>query len=94
MPRSIGGYFYLGNLPADTTIAPSPDDIPATLNGPVEVNIEIFKGVLASAAEAELGGLYSNAKKAAILRVTLEEMGNPQPTTPFQTDNACAHWYC
>jgi hypothetical protein len=86
----IGGYFYLGNLPVDATIAPSPDDGPATLNGPVEVNVEIFKGVLASAAEAELGGLYSNAKKAAVLRVILDEMGHPQATTPIQTDNACA----
>jgi hypothetical protein len=86
----IGGYFYLGKLPANATIAPSPDDGPATLNGPVEVNVEIFKGVLASAAEAELGGLYSNAKKAAVLRVILDEMGHPQATTPIQTDNACA----
>jgi hypothetical protein len=87
----IGGYFYLGEQPSDPTIAPSPEqDQATTLNGPVEVNVEIFKAVLASAAEAELGGLYSNAKKAAVMRVTLEEMGHPQTTTPIQTDNACA----
>lgn len=87
----IGGYFYLGKQPIDATIAPAPDaTVPTTLNGPVEVNVEIFKSVLASAAEAELGGLYSNAKKAAVLRVTLDEMGHPQATTPIQTDNACA----
>jgi hypothetical protein len=29
-----------------------------------------------------------NTKKAAILRVTLEEMGYPQPATLVQTDNS------
>jgi hypothetical protein len=86
----IGGYFYLGTAPLDATIAPLPNATPQSINGPIEVNVEIFKAVLSSAAEAELGGLYSNAKKAAYFRVTLDEMGHPQATTPIQTDNACA----
>jgi hypothetical protein len=40
--------------------------------------------------EAEIGALYENTKKAAILHVTLEEMGYPQPATPVQTDNSTA----
>jgi hypothetical protein len=46
--------------------------------------------VLSSAAEAEMGALFYNAKEAAWLRTTLEDMGHPQPATPIQTDNACA----
>ncbi len=40
-----------------------------------------------SAAEAELGALYINAKEAAYIQQILSKMGHPQPTTPIQTDN-------
>ncbi len=43
-----------------------------------------------SAAEAELGALYLNAKEAVYLRQILDEMGHPQPRTPIQTDNTTA----
>jgi hypothetical protein len=39
---------------------------------------------------AELSALFYNAKDACTLRTTLSEMGNPQPSTPIQTDNSCA----
>jgi hypothetical protein len=42
---------------------------------------------MSSAAEAELGALFVNAKEAAYLRQILTEMGHPQPHTPIQTDN-------
>jgi hypothetical protein len=45
---------------------------------------------MASAAEAELGALFYNAKDGAMLRVILEELGHPQGATPLQTDNSCA----
>jgi hypothetical protein len=49
------------------------------------------KSVMSSAAEAELGALFINAKLAIPMRHTLEEMGHPQGKTPIQTDNSMAH---
>jgi hypothetical protein len=46
---------------------------------------------MSSAAEAEVGSIFSNAKEAAQLRVVLEEMGHRQPATPIQTDNSTAY---
>jgi len=45
---------------------------------------------MSSAAEAELGALYINAKEAVYLRQILTEMGHQQPKTPIQTDNTTA----
>jgi hypothetical protein len=45
---------------------------------------------MASAAKAELGALYLNAKEAVYLQQILIEMGHPQPQTPIQTDNMTA----
>jgi hypothetical protein len=47
----------------------------------------IIKAVMSSAAEAELGTLFINAKEAVYLRQILEEMGHSQPRTPIQTSN-------
>jgi len=48
----------------------------------------IIKHVMSSASEAELAALYYGCKPAAPIRVTLEEMGHPQPApTPVTTDN-------
>jgi hypothetical protein len=46
---------------------------------------------MSSAAEAELGALFINAKTAVSMRTTLEELGHPQTRTPIQTDNSMAH---
>ena len=43
-----------------------------------------------SAAEAESGALFLNIKEGRVLRLTLAEMGHPQPLTPFHCDNATA----
>jgi len=45
---------------------------------------------MTSAAEAELGTLYINAREAIYIRNILEAMGHPQPRTPVQTDNSTA----
>ena len=50
----------------------------------------ILKCVAASAAEAELGALFLNALEVKILRLTLAELGHPQPPTPIHTDNTTA----
>jgi hypothetical protein len=74
-----GGHFFLTN---DEKFPPS--------NGAVLTIATIIKAVMSSAAEAELGALYINAKEAVYLRQILEEMGHKQPKTPIQTDNTTA----
>jgi hypothetical protein len=66
------------------------EEIPIN-NGAVLNISQIIKAVMSSAAEAELGALFINAKTAVSMRQTLEEMGHPQPRTPIQTDNSTAH---
>ena len=43
---------------------------------------------MSSAAEAELGAMYINARKAVEIRIILEEMGHKQPATSIQVDNS------
>ena len=75
-----GGIFY---LTSDETFPPP--------NGRAILNIaQIIKHVMSSAAEAELGALYINAKEAVYIRQVLEKMGHPQAATPIQTDNSTA----
>jgi hypothetical protein len=63
-----------------------------TQQGAILATTAIMQLVLASASksasEAEIGALYENTKKAAILHITLQEMGHPQPATPVQTNNS------
>ena len=65
------------------------DPIPRN-NGPVLSISQIIKFVMASAAEAELAGLYITAREMIPLRTALEEMGWKQPRSPIQTDNSAA----
>ena len=50
----------------------------------------ILKCVAASAAEAELGALFLNEMEARIKRLTLDEIGHPQPPTPIHVHNTTA----
>jgi hypothetical protein len=71
------GYHYLGN--ADGKL----------FNGVIFILAKMIKSVMQSAAEAECGGLYMNAKEAVpSMRITLEELNHPQPATPIRTDNS------
>ena len=80
MARSrAGGFHYLGNKDG------------LMLNGPAAVIAKIIKNVMASAAEAKIGALFMNAQLVAPMRVTLEELGHPQPATPLKTDNSTAN---
>jgi hypothetical protein len=82
-----GGFFFLSSPVLGT---PDPNAPPPPSNGAIHIHCSIMKMVLSSAAEAELGALFFNAKDGAMLRTTLIDMGHPQPLTPIQTDNACA----
>jgi hypothetical protein len=59
-------------------------------NGAIHNEASIIKQVMSSAAEAEIGALYINARKGVEERNILEEMGHKQPPTPVQTDNLTA----
>jgi hypothetical protein len=79
-----GGYFFFGPK-SDKPISQMPE-----LNGPIHVECGIMRNVLASAMEAEMGGLFKNCQKGAELRTTAIEMKHPQPPTPVATDNSAA----
>jgi hypothetical protein len=66
------GYYFFRSVPKDRQ--------PIKLNGAIHVLCTILKFVAASAAEAELGVLFHNAKEAKkVLWLTLEELGHKQP---------------
>jgi hypothetical protein len=76
----LGGLFYCGNKP------PQAD----RLNGSILNAASVIKNVVASAAESEVGACFHNAQTGAPLRITLTELGHPQPATPLRTDNSTA----
>ena len=52
----------------------------------------LFNGdVMASAAKAEVAGLFIKANKVIPIRHTPIKMGHPQPPTPIKADNTTAH---
>jgi len=74
------GHFFMGWSPKDGD--------PIKLNGAFFTLCTILRFVVASAAEAKLGALFLNCKEGIIFRLTLEELGHPQPRTPVHCDNA------
>jgi hypothetical protein len=52
-------------------------------NGAILIISTVLKHVMSSAAEAEIGAVFINAKEGAVLRTTLEELGyrHPPPHT-------------
>ena len=78
----LPAHYFMGWMPVTNE--------PIKLNGVVHTLCKILKFVAASAAEAELGALFLNIKQGRIMRLTLEEMGHPQPSTPINVDNSTA----
>ena len=76
------GYFFLGIIPVNGQ--------QIKLNGNIHITCAILKPVAASAAEAELGPLFLNAREEKLLRITLQELVHPQPPTPIHVDNTTA----
>ena len=52
------------------------------------IECKTLKHVVASAAEAETGGLFLNGQTAVIIRIILEALNHKQPPTPLKTDNS------
>ena len=69
-------------MSSDTPIPPN--------NGAVLTIAQLIQAVMSSAAEAEIGALFINAREAVPARKTLQEMGHSQGRTPIQTDNTTA----
>jgi len=78
----LGETFFLGSLPQDGK--------PIQLNGPILTGASICKFVVASATQAKLGALFYNCQDGTILRLSLEELGHPQPATLVHCDNSTA----
>ena len=76
------GHYFLGWKPSDNA--------PIRLNGAIYTMCNIMKFVASSIAEAELGALFMNAKECRIIRLTLKELGHPQPPNPTHCDNTTA----
>jgi hypothetical protein len=76
-----GGFFYMGN---------STKTDKKLTNGAILIISKVLNHVMSSAAEAENGAVFINAKEGAVIRTTLEELWNPQPPTPMETDNTTA----
>jgi hypothetical protein len=65
-----GGLFYMGsNTKNDKKFT----------NGAILIISTVLKHAMLSAAEAEIGAVFINAKEGAVLRTTLEELGHKQP---------------
>ena len=78
--RSVaGGVFYLGNT-----------NQPTSINGPCLALSTIIPVVVSSVAEAEYAAVFMNAKEGAAIRIILDNIGYPQPTTEILCDNMCA----
>jgi hypothetical protein len=82
--RRAGGFFYMGNT--------TKNDKKLT-DGAILIVSKVIKHVMSSAAEAEIGAVFINAKEGDVLRTTLEELGNKQPPPPMETDNTTATGY-
>jgi hypothetical protein len=63
-----GGFFYMGS---------STNSDKKLTNGEILIISKVLKRVMSSAAEAEIGAVFINAKEGAVLRTTLEELGHP-----------------
>jgi hypothetical protein len=77
-----GGHFFMSSNPKNGQ---------QQHNGALLTVSKILRMVVASAAEAEIGALFLNAKEGVNIRNIQSEMGHSQPMTPLQIDNTTAH---
>ena len=83
--RRIGSFFFMINQSSDPT---KPHTQQSKLNGVLHVECRLLRRIMASAAEAEIGGVFHNCQTSVLLRIALQELGHSQPPTPIQTDNS------
>jgi hypothetical protein len=63
------------------------------LNAGVLVERKTIRHVVASAAEAEVAGIFLNAQQIIPIRRILHALGHVQPPTPVKTDNSTANGF-
>ena len=73
----VGKYFYMGD---NENIIQN--------NESIHIIEKIIKNIVSSVTEAEIAGVFINAKAAVTIRLTLEEMGHPQGEAEIVTDNS------
>ena len=78
----MAGFYYLSTHPDKSSDKKPP------LNGAILVICKTIPHVMTSAAEAEMAGIFMNAKEIIPIRHALEALGHPQPPTPLKTDNS------
>ena len=76
----IAGYYYLSSIP--------PAGQAPTLNAPILVLCKTLRHVVASAAESETAGVFTNAQMVLPIRYILDCLGHKQPPTPIKSDNS------
>ena len=79
----IAGHFSMGS--------PNLSQPNTTPNGAILIECKTLRHVVASAAGAEVGGIFHNAQVALPIRTMLEHLGHKQPHTPIKTDNSTAN---
>ena len=82
----IAGYYILSTYPPPPPAIPQPAP-----NAPILVECKTLRTVVASAAEAETGGLFHNGQTIIHIRRLLEALGHSQPPTPLKTDNSTSN---
>ena len=83
----VGGIFYLSSKVPQHNQAP---DCNHPFSAPFHVVAKILKMITSSAMETEVAATFYNTKEALPFRVTLAEMGHPQPPTPMEVENETA----
>ena len=81
------GNYYSSSLPVDPTKA---SNLPPPENGAIHTEYRILRNVVASAAEAEVGGIFHNGQTSIPLILTLDELGFSRLPTPIKTDNSAS----
>jgi len=84
----VGGFHFLGNKPSNPH---SLSNQQTFVNAPIHVEATILRHVMGAASESEIAAGYVNARDAVETRITLMEMGHPQPSTPLEMDNTTAY---
>ena len=82
----IAGIYILSSYPSPAPTIPNPAP-----NATILVECKTLRSVVASAVEAETGGLFHNGQVAIHLRHLLQALGHTQPPTPLKTDNSTAN---
>ena len=79
----IAGHYILSSYPP-----PAPQIPRKAPNASILIECKTLRNVVASAAEAETGGLFHNAQTILHIRVLLEELEHLHPSTPLKIDNS------